>query len=126
MTTWVLFAPEFFYGLMALVFFGLAIQKRTEPRRLYNYALILSGIGLFITVCCARQQGMLFFDAYKVDLFSQVFKILLAVGTFWVMLSCSELKGISERQHAEFYFLLSVCTLAMMMLVSSMELLTIY
>jgi NADH-quinone oxidoreductase subunit N len=69
---------------------------------------------------------MLFFDAYRVDLFSQVFKILLAIGTFWVMFSCSELKGIDERQHAEFYFLISVCTLAMMMLVSSVELLTIY
>ena len=69
---------------------------------------------------------MLFFEAYRVDLFSQVFKVLLALGTFWVIFSCSELTSIDERQHAEFYFFLSVSTLAMMMLVSAVELLTIY
>jgi NADH-quinone oxidoreductase subunit N len=126
MMNWILFAPELFYCLMALLFFGLSIQRRSEPRRMYGLAVTLSGIGLLVTVLCARQNGMLFFDAYRVDLFSQVFKILLAVGTFWVIFSCSELKGIDERQHGEFYFLISVCTLAMMMLVSSVELLTIY
>jgi NADH-quinone oxidoreductase subunit N len=123
----VLFAPELFYVLMALVFFCMAIGKTCcEPRRLFNYAIGLGAVGLLVTVISARAEGMLFFDAYRVDLYSQVFKVLLSVGTFWVICSCSELKGIGERQHAEFYFLISVCTLAMMMLVSSVELLTIY
>ena len=89
-------------------------------------ALTLAGVGLLVTVLSARQEGMLFFEAYRVDLFSQVFKVLLALGTFWVIFSCSELTSIDERQHAEFYFFLSVSTLAMMMLVSAVELLTIY
>ena len=126
MMKWVLFLPELFYTLMALVFFGASLSRKAEPRRLQVWALALSGAGLLISVLSARQEGMLFFDAYRVDLFSQVFKILLALGTFWVVFSCSELKGIHERQHAEFYFLVSVCTLGMMMLVSAVELLTIY
>ncbi|MDQ1335091.1 MAG: NADH-quinone oxidoreductase subunit [Thermodesulfobacteriota bacterium] len=126
MMTWVPFVPELFYALMALVFFGASLAKKVEPRRLHVWALALSGAGLLITVLCARQEGMLFFDAYRVDLFSQVFKVLLSLGTFWVIFSCSELKGINERQHAEFYFLMAVCNLAMMMLVSAVELLTIY
>jgi NADH-quinone oxidoreductase subunit N len=126
MMKWVLFVPELFYTLMALIFFGASLARKVEPRRLYVWALALSGAGLLISVLCARQEGMLFFDAYRVDLFSQVFKILLALGTFWVIFSCSELKGINDRQHGEFYFLMAVCTLAMMMLVSAVELLTIY
>ncbi len=126
MMTWVLFVPELFYALMALVFFGASLSHRADPRRLYIWALALSGMGLLVSVLFARQEGMLFFDAYRVDLFSQLFKILLALGTFWVIFSCSELKGIDEKQHAEFYFLMSVSTLAMMMLVSAVELLTIY
>ena len=39
---------------------------------------------------------------------------------------CTELNGIEERHHPEFYLFLTTCTLAMMMLVSSVELLTIY
>jgi len=126
MMQWVLFVPELCYTLMALVFFGASLSRKTDPRRLHVWALALSGAAVLITVLFARQEGMLFFDAYRVDRFSQVFKILLALGTFWVIFSCSELEGVSERQHAEFYFFMSVCTLAMMMLVSAVELLTIY
>lgn len=126
MMQWVLFVPELFYIFMAAVFFSASISRRQDPTRLYLWALTLSGIGVVVTVLSARQEGMLFFDAYRVDLYSQLFKLLIAMGTFWVMFSCRELKGISERQHAEFYFFLSVCTLAMMMLVSAVELLTIY
>ena len=126
MVPWVLFLPELFYILMALVFFGASLRRQVEPNRLHLLALGLAGVGLLVTVLCARQEGMLFFDAYRVDLFSQVFKVLLALGTFWVVFSCSELAGINERHHAEFYFFLSVSTLAMMMLVSAVELLTIY
>lgn len=122
----VLFGPELYYGFLALAFFCLSLRKKAEPKRLYNLAFPLAGIGVVVALLCARQEGMLFFDAYRVDLFSQVFKVLLAVGTFWVMASCGELKGVDERHHAEFYFLISVCTLAMMMLVSAVELLTIY
>lgn len=126
MMKWVLFSPELYYVLMAAMFFLMSLNRQAEPRKLYRWAVILSGIGLLVTVLGARLNGMLFFDAYRVDLFSQVFKIFIALGTFWVMLVCSELKGIDERRHAEFYFLMSICTLAMMMLVSAVELLTIY
>lgn len=126
MKEWILFAPELCYALMALVFFWLAIQKKVDGSRAYLFALVLSGVGLVAAVLCGGQQGMLFFDAYRIDLYSQLFKILLAIGTFWVVWSCSELKGIEERHHPEFYLLISVCTLGMMMLVSAVELLTIY
>lgn len=126
MNDFILFLPEFYFTMAALIYFGLSLKKTSEPWALQKWALALAAIGLFITVAASRQQGMLFFDCYRVDLFSQVFKVLLAMGTFWIIFSSSELKGIDGRQHAEYYFLMFVCTLAMMMLVSSVELLTIY
>ncbi len=121
-----LFLPELFVIVAALVFFALSLKKAAVPEVLNRWALALAGAALIITVACGRQQGMLFFDCYRVDLFSQVFKVLIVLGTFWIIFSSSELKGISGRQHAEFYFFIFVCTLAMMMLVSAVELLTIY
>jgi NADH-quinone oxidoreductase subunit N len=126
MMDWVLFIPELFYALMGLFFFAWSLKRKVQVQRLYGAAVVLAGIGVLITVLCARFNGTLFFDAYRVDLYSQLFKVLLSVGTFWVIFSCSELKSIDERQHGEFFFLISICTLAMMMLVSSVELLTIY
>ncbi|GKT08162.1 NADH-quinone oxidoreductase subunit N [Desulforhabdus sp. TSK] len=126
MMKWVLFIPELYYVLFGLVFFILSLSKNASSKRLHGIAMTLAGVGVLVTVFCARQTGMVFFDAYRVDLFSQTFKLLLSLGTFWVISSCNELKGIDERQHPEFYFLISICTLGMMMLVSAVELLTIY
>ncbi len=102
------------------------MRKTPNPAGYHRWAVALAAVGLLVTVASSHLEGMLFFDCYRVDLFSQVFKVLLALGTIWVIFSSGELKGIDPRQHAEYYFLIFVCTLAMMLLVSSVELLTIY
>ena len=126
MMKWVLFLPELSFVVMAAVFFGVSVQRKANPRSSYLLAVALSSAAVLIAVISARFEGTLFFDCYKVDLFSQVFKLLLALGTMLVIFVCSELKGIEESRHPEFYMLISICTLGMMMLVSAVELLTIY
>jgi NADH-quinone oxidoreductase subunit N len=126
MMKWVLFLPELSFVVMAAVFFGVSVQRKANPRSSYLLAVALSSAAVLIAVISARFEGTLFFDCYKVDLFSQVFKLLLALGTMLVIFVCSELKGIEESRHPEFYMLIAICTLGMMMLVSAVELLTIY
>jgi NADH-quinone oxidoreductase subunit N len=126
MKLWTLFIPELYFLLMAAAFFCLAMLARPNPRRDYFAALLLAGVGVVVSLACVRLEGTLFFEAYRVDLFSQVFKVMLAMGFFLVVCLCTELNGIEERHHPEFYLFLATCTLAMMMLVSSVELLTIY
>ena len=89
-------------------------------------ALILSGIGVIVTIAGMGAEGILFKSVYQIDLFSQVFKTLLAIGLFLVVCICSELNGITDRHHADFYALLFTCTLAMMLLVSSAHILSVY
>jgi len=124
--TWTLFIPELYFALTAAVFFGLSLTTHPNLRRDYLSAVFLTSGGLVVTLASVRLEGMLFFEAYRVDLFSQVFKVLVAAGFFLVVCLCSELNGIDERHHSEFFLFLTTCTLAMMMLVSSVELLTIY
>jgi NADH-quinone oxidoreductase subunit N len=124
--TWVLFIPELYYLFMAVVLFALSMAARPNPRRDYLAALFLTSIGLVVALASVRLEGTLFFAAYRVDLFSQVFKVLLAAGLFLVVCLCTELNGVEERHHPEFYLFLTTCTLGMMLLVSSVELLTIY
>ncbi|MFW5853854.1 MAG: NADH-quinone oxidoreductase subunit N, partial [Thermodesulfobacteriota bacterium] len=121
----ILFQPELYGLFMSGVFLSLSLV-RSNPKRDFFTALALSAVGILVCLAGLRLEGGLFYGAYRVDLFSQVFKTLLFMGLFLVICICSELKGISERLHSEFYLLLSVCTLAMMMLVSSVHLLTIY
>jgi NADH-quinone oxidoreductase subunit N len=123
---WFLFYPELYYFAAGLAFLCLSMAKRSNPRRDYFTALVLAVLGAVVCLAAVKQEGFLFFNTYRVDLFSQVFKVMLSMGLFLVISICSELKGISARNHPEFYFLLFVCTLAMMLLVSSVHILTIY
>ena len=123
---WFLFYPELFYFAGGMVFLGLSLLKQSNPRRDYFAAMLLAALGGLVCLLNVNQEGLLFFKAYRVDLFSQVFKIMLSLGLFLVICICSELKAIAQRHHPEFYLLLFVCTLAMMMLVSGAHILTIY
>jgi NADH-quinone oxidoreductase subunit N len=121
-----LFGPELYYLGMALTFFCLSLRKVPQAKLDYQMALALSGVGLLVTASCLFQNGDLFFKAYRVDLFSQIFKFALALGLFLVLTISYNLPQIEERYQAEFYLFLTTTTIGMMMLVSSVELLTIY
>jgi NADH-quinone oxidoreductase subunit N len=123
---WSLFIPELYFLLVIAVFFGLAMVVRPNPRRDYSVALFLASVGVVVCLASIKLEGKLFLGVYQVDLFSQVFKVILAMSLFLVICICSELNGIDKQHHPEFYLLLTICTLAMMLLVSSVELLTIY
>jgi len=122
---WLILGPEMYFLAMAAVFLILSMRQ-PNGRRDFSTALFLAGLGVAVTLAAVRLEGSLFHGAYRVDLFSQVFKSVLSVGLFLVVCLCSNLNGIQEKRHPEFYLLLATCTLGMMLLVSSQELLTLY
>ncbi len=124
--TWLLISPELFCLLALMVFLGFAMLRPMQSRRIYLTAIGLSVLGVGISLAGLRLEGTLFGGTYQVDLFSQVFKVLLAMGLFLVIILCSDSTGIEPRRHPEFYLLLFTCTLAMMMLVSAVHFLSIY
>jgi NADH-quinone oxidoreductase subunit N len=122
---WSILGPEIYFLAVAAVFLILSMM-RSNRRRDYSTAILLAGLGVAVTLAAVRMEGTLFHEAYRADLFSQVFKTLLSIGFFLVVCLCSNLNGIHEKRHPEFYLLLATCTLGMMLLVSSQELLTMY
>jgi NADH-quinone oxidoreductase subunit N len=118
--------PEIYYLLASLWFLALAIVPRLKSRGNYFSALFLAAAGVAVCLISVKLEGRLFSDAYQINLFSQVFKVLLSLGLFLVICLCPNLSAIKTRHHPEFYLLLFVGTLAMMLLVSSVHLLAIY
>ena len=117
--------PEIYFLGVAILFLVLSMA-RPNGRRDFAVALLLAGLGVIVTVGTIRLEGTLFHGAYRTDLFSQIFKSLSSLGLFLVLCLCRNLSGIREERHSEFYLLLSTATLGMMLLVSSIELLTLY
>lgn len=120
------FVPElYFFGGLLLFLVG-AFAAHWSGRACYWTALVVCAVGVVVCLAAVNRSASLFSGTYQVDLFSQVFKVLLAMGLFLVVCLCDTLPGIAARRHVEFYLLLFTCTLAMMLLVSSVHLLTLY
>lgn len=126
MTGWTLFAPELSLFGAALLFLALSFGRRPRPRVDFGAALAAAALVILAGLACLKAEGALFGQSYRVDLFSQVLKVLLAMGLFLVVCLCGDLQGIAERHHPEFYLLLFTCTLAMMLLSSAVHLLGIF
>ena len=80
-----IFSPEIYYLLVSLWFLALSMLRRVNSRRNYLSALFLAAGGVLVCLLAVRSEGLLFSNAYQVDLFSQVFKVLLALGLFLIV-----------------------------------------
>lgn len=121
---WILFSPELMLLATAALFLVMACLK-PDPARQYQLAVTMAVFTVAAGIGCVTSSGELFNHVYRVDLYSQVFKALLAIGFFLVIFLCDEFSGVAATQHGEGYFLLATCTLAMMMLASAVHLLAI-
>ena len=119
------FLPELTLLGAGLIIFMVSLGK-SNAATTRNIAIGLGAavFGAALLSYCA--EGKLFFGAYQVDLFSQVFKTLIAGAMLTVLILGHNLKGISEKVHPEYYLFLFMSVLGLMMLVSSVELISIF
>ncbi|MCW7753304.1 NADH-quinone oxidoreductase subunit N [Desulfobotulus sp. H1] len=118
------FLPELVLIGMTLIFFGLSLFK-ADSVLVGRVALGGAGILVLTAFAALSSEGMLFFDAYRVDLFSQTFKLLIAFGFLGVLALASGFPGVRNEISAEYAMFLSISTMGLTFLVSGVELLTI-
>ncbi len=119
------FLPELTLLGAGLFIFMVSLGK-TKAETTRKIAIGL-GVAIFgAALLSYGQNSKLFFNAYQVDLFSQVFKTLIAGAMLLVLIFGQKLKGIPGKVHPEYYLFLFMSVLGLMMLVSSVELLSIF
>jgi len=121
-----LFGPELYYFGASIAFLCMSMVRRRSRAPFGRIAQVLALIGLGSSLLSIHGNGLLFYDAYRIDFFSQVFKVFLSAGLFLSVSLCTDLPDVEERYHPEFFSLLFICTLAVMMLVSAVHLLAVY
>lgn len=119
------FLPELCYLFGSLVLFCVSLGKDNEQRGRI-FAVLVALCGVVASLASLNAQGELFFRAYKVDLFSQLFKLAISLGVCLVILFGKGLKGICKESHPEYMMFLLLSGLGLMMLVSSVEMITIF
>jgi NADH-quinone oxidoreductase subunit N len=120
-----LFLPEIFLLISSLIFFCRTLWKSSAKSNQIT-ALIFSGISVIAAFYSINLTGKLFHNAYRIDFFSQVFKLLISIGLFLVITIAQNLKSIEEKFQPEFFMFLNLCSLGLMLMVSSAELLTLF
>ena len=88
-------------------------------------AFITAVLTIAATAISFNQEATLFDGAYRVDLFSQILKLAFASGLAILVLLHGNLTDIREDVKAEYYLFLSLSVSGLMMLVSSVELITL-
>ncbi|OGQ94133.1 MAG: NADH-quinone oxidoreductase subunit N [Deltaproteobacteria bacterium RIFOXYD12_FULL_57_12] len=119
-----LFLPELFLLCSCLVLFLLSLG-RPGARQVWGITTILAIINTVLCVVSLGAEGELFYQAYRIDLFSQIFKLLILLGLSLLLLGSRDLKGIKEDIRPEYYLFLLLSVLGLVMLVSCVELLSI-
>lgn len=118
------FLPELVLVVMTILFFGFALFN-VRPR-IVGIVAILGGILLVCaSVAGLHAKGEFFFNAYRVDLFSQTFKFFLALGFAAILALDVGFPGLRDDLSAEYGMFLTLATAGLVFLVSATELLTI-
>lgn len=119
-----LFLPELALLFMALVFFFASLANLKETR-LQGLGLLFSAIAVLVTVSSYGMEGSLFFNAYRVDAFSQMFKVIITFGLFIVIYLGKGLYGIDNTLRPEYYLFMTLSAFGLMCMSSAVELITI-
>lgn len=120
-----LFLPELWIICGGLLLFSGSIFNASGRTARAIAAVFAIGAVLLATMTL-YMQGNLFFEAYRVDLFSQLFKFLVAAGLTVVILIDREIKTVAAEVKAEYYLFLLLSALGLMMVVSCVELLSLF
>ena len=118
--------PELVLLCGATFYFIVSLLPAPDVKMLRGSSILI-GLLVFASACLAySQEGTLFHNAYVVDNYTQMFKVLIGFALAVVMIFGVELKGIANGVRAEYSMFLFLSVLGLMMLVSSVELIAIF
>ncbi len=120
-----LFLPELTLLGAGLILFIFSLGQPSSGK-IKSVAIILAALTLAASLLCIKSEGYLFFAAYQVNFFSQIFKVLIALATLIILVFGDRDAGVKEETQSEYYLFLFMSVLGLMMLVSSVELLAIF
>ena len=115
--------PELSILCFSVIFLFISLGEKKA--NLISAAKSLSVLVFAAALIAIFKQGTLFAGAYKIDLFSQLFKIIIAYGLCLVIFMLDKNDEIEEKYLAEFVMFLGFSTLGLMMLTSATELISI-
>jgi len=118
--------PEWACLAAILVLFFATLSDKLTASVARNLSLVMSVVIIVAALMAHNEQGMLFADSYRVDAYSQIFKILIGIGLFANALLGWPLRTLPKAQSGEYYLLFFSAGLGMMLLAGAFNFLVLY
>src|SRR3989338_5646092 len=103
-----LFLPETFLTILSIALLVLMLlSKETLSKTVYP-VMVFSGAA-FLAGCflSLHASGSLFSDTYRVDLFSQGFKLMLSIAFFIAILLSEGMIAVPKSKEAEYFLFMT-------------------
>ncbi len=127
-----LLLPELFQLAVVLVLFLQALAKpkpegsSAAAAPTIGWVPLAAGVGVAVSIISLSFSGPMFHGAYHLDGLSQFFKFAVAVGFVIATLNAVNQPTLEPNQRADYFMLMSLSALGLMILASAAELITIY
>ncbi len=118
--------PELILLTGAFAFFVLSLFRQLDQVQLKNTAVCFGFLTFLGALISVRSEATLFFGSYQVDFYSQLFKLMIGFGLAVAMVFGRHLKDVDESIRPEYFMFLFLSTLGLTLLVSAVELVTIF
>ncbi|MBU1002107.1 MAG: NADH-quinone oxidoreductase subunit N [Proteobacteria bacterium] len=103
-----------------------SISKSQVLRNDGFWVPVAAALGIGVSVASLSADGMLFHDAYKIDMLSQFFKVAIAVGFFIATLNARQQSTLDDEKETDYFLFLAFSAMGLQFLASSVELITIF
>ena len=115
------------YQLLLVAFlFVQSLDRRLQKPPVGCWLPTMAAIGVALAFYNMNASGLTFAGTYCVDKLSQFFKLLIAMGFALSVLNASRQPTLDREKRADYFLLMGLSVLGLMILASAVELITIY
>lgn len=117
---------EYYHIFIIALLFIQSLTPRLHKPRVGLWLPIMAGIGVIIALFNFNIQGDMLSGAYRIDMLSQFFKVLVTMGFALAVLNASRQPTLLEEKRYDYFLLMALSALGLIILASSVELITVY
>jgi len=125
MNTLFLLSPELLIACASLGFLYLSSMEK-DWRRDMILGLVAGAGAIFLCFMTLQEEAELFSGAYRIDFFSQIFKLILSLGLFLLVWLSRNIDDLKETVGSEYFYFLFSALLGFMLLPSTVELISLF
>ena len=124
--TFELIISEGYQVLLVALLFIQSLNVRLQKPTVAKWLPAMAGLGVCLALYNFNASGVIFSGTYRLDKLSQFFKVLITMGFTLAVLNASRQPTLDEEKRADYFLLMGLSVLGLMILASAVEMITIY